>query len=134
MITCALSTMKFYLPAFVFSVFGNTAFAANCQNSAGVANGQCVKYYEKANCNRAIDNPALGSYKPDCSGACFNFQNFRSVSAVGDGTYGTNCEIFKDLNCQNKLGQTGNTVVYPPSCFSTTLFPGAKSMRCYYRC
>jgi hypothetical protein len=61
------------------------ASAANCQNSPGVANGQCVKFYGNGECKGS----ALGSYKPDCTGACFRYNSFGSLNVGGDGTYGT---------------------------------------------
>lgn len=56
--------------------------AENCQNSPGVANGECVKFYSSSNCN---GNPE-GSFKPDCSGHCFQFSSFGSIG-VGGGKF-----------------------------------------------
>lgn len=39
-------------------------FSAGCQNSPGVANGECVKYYGGNSCN----GPEIGGYKPTCAG------------------------------------------------------------------
>jgi hypothetical protein len=128
------------------------AHAANCQNSPGVANGQCVKFYGNGECKGG----ALGSYKPDCTGACFRYNSFGSLSVGGDGTYGTlfsisfglvdvpgngrvwadrkegtRCVAYSDDNCNNQVQDTGNVVVGAGKCSGT---PGAKSMRCYYRC
>ncbi|KAH7405630.1 hypothetical protein DE146DRAFT_630364 [Phaeosphaeria sp. MPI-PUGE-AT-0046c] len=60
------------------------AAARNCQNSPGVANGECVKYYSGNHC----EGKPVGSYKPDCSGNCFKY-NFDSMNVAGDGTYDT---------------------------------------------
>jgi hypothetical protein len=62
------------------------ASAADCQNSPGVANGQCVKFYGG---NGECKGNPLGSYKPDCTGSCFQYNSFGSLKVAGDGTYGT---------------------------------------------
>lgn len=103
--------------------------ASNCQNNPGVANGECVKYYASGNCN---GNP-LGSYKPDCSGACFRFSSFGSIGVGGDGTYGTDCHAYSDANCQNQIGDSGNHVTGPQSCLQMGK-NAAQSMKCFYRC
>jgi hypothetical protein len=105
-----------------------STLAANCQNSPGVANGQCVKFFSGYNGEGALE----GSYKPTCQGNCYRY-GFNSIRVAGDGTYGTNCNAYSDNNCQNYIGQTGNEL----STFArttTTNFPGGQSMKCYYRC
>ncbi|KAF3937620.1 hypothetical protein ABW19_dt0205679 [Dactylella cylindrospora] len=100
-----------------------TALSANCQNAPGVANGACVSFYT------GCGGLKLGSYKPTCEGNCFRYDSFGGIWAAGDGTYGTNCYVYSDVNCQNYVGQTGNQV-FRSGCKA---IPG-KSMKCYYRC
>ncbi|KAI1774033.1 hypothetical protein F4818DRAFT_442783 [Hypoxylon cercidicola] len=99
---------------------------ANCQNSPGVANGECVTYYSDGSCKNAKK-----SYKPTCAGNCY-VDDFYSVAVAvaGDGTYGTDCELFLDNQCQQKVLDTGNVVTGGAQCSHYS----GKSMRCYYRC
>ena len=68
---------------------------ADCQNSGGVANGECVKFYGNSECKGS----PIGSYKPTCGGNCFQYNSFGSVFVSGDGTYGTDCVLYSDDNC-----------------------------------
>ncbi|KAK5655190.1 hypothetical protein OQA88_6089 [Cercophora sp. LCS_1] len=83
--------------------------------SAGVVNGQCGRLYRSSGCNDQID-----AFDPGrCSGTCHSYnQDIRSIRGVGDGTYGTNCNLFSDKNCQEVIGQTGNAVVGGGKCYS----------------
>ncbi|KFY40203.1 hypothetical protein V494_03608 [Pseudogymnoascus sp. VKM F-4513 (FW-928)] len=100
---------------------------ANCQNSPGVANGACVKYFRTD--GKCGGSGASVSYKPTCAGNCY-VDNFQSISVAGDGTYGTNCEIYSDNHCGDKTGETGNHVIGAAKCLASK----GSSMRCYYRC
>lgn len=100
---------------------------ANCHNSPGVANGQCVKYFR--NNGACGGSGASVSYRPTCAGNCY-VDNFQSISVAGDGTYGTDCKIFSDSKCKKRVFDTGNIVTGPAKCFHSK----GKSMKCYYRC
>ena len=58
--------MQFTIATVVLAAMLPTALAANCQNSGGVANGECVKYYSNDQCKGDV----VGSYKPTCEGNC----------------------------------------------------------------
>ena len=68
---------------------------ADCQNSGGVANGECVKFYSS---NSECKGTPTGSWKPSCGG-CYQYDSFSSVHVAGDGTYGTDCVLYSDENC-----------------------------------
>ena len=68
---------------------------ADCQNSGGVANGECVKFYSS---NSECKWTPTGSWKPSCGG-CYQYDSFSSVHVAGDGTYGTDCVLYSDDNC-----------------------------------
>lgn len=112
----------------LFSILTAPVTAADCQNSGGVANGQCVSYYSNGGCDGST---RIGRYKPTCQGNCFQYDNFQAVKVAGDGTYGTSCAIYSDINCQNKVADSGNVVVGGGKCVNSA---NAKSMKCYYRC
>jgi hypothetical protein len=105
-----------------------SSLAGNCQGTPGTANGECVAYYYGPNCGNG--GGLAGKYKPTCKGNCFKFNSFNSIAAEGDGTYGTDCVVYSDDNCQNEIGDTGNHISGGPC----NNFPGANSMKCYYRC
>jgi hypothetical protein len=113
---------------FILTSLVALAFAKDCNtgSAAGTANGECVGFYSGGSCTGE-----LGSFQPTCEGNCFQFSSFNSLSVAGDGTFGTDCEVFSDTNCQTSMGDTGNQVVGPEKCLS---FPGAQSMQCFYRC
>jgi hypothetical protein len=107
-----------------------SAFAKDCGSQPGIANGECVKFYSgnsNTNCNDYLTG--IISYKPTCQGNCYVYP-FDSISVSGDGTYGTNCYVYSDSNCQNEMFSTGN-VVGAGGCWASS---GANSMKCYYRC
>jgi len=118
--------MKFQVALTTLVLIGE-ALAADCNSGAspGTANGACVRFYGGAGCGGS----GIGSYKPTCGGNCFQYDAFYSLRVSGDGTYGTNCEVFSDVNCQNSLGSTGNTRI--TKCVN---YNPARSMKCYYRC
>ena len=139
--------MQFTIAFVVLAAMLPTALAANCQNSGGVANGECVKYYSNDQCKGDV----VGSYKPTCEGNCYQAP-FSSVFVSGDGTFGTDCVLYSDADCS--IEQTvspafcrvnhelcvltriddqdsGNVVVGAGKCASA---PNAKSMKCFYRC
>ena len=115
-------------PFIVILALSASGLAADCVTGAspGTANGECVGFYLGGSCTGEI-----GSYKPTCAGNCFQYDSFNSLSVAGDGTFGTDCIAYSDDNCQTSMGNTGNVTVGPEQCFT---YPGAKSMRCYYRC
>lgn len=96
-----------------------------CGSVPGIANGQCVAYYSSTGC---ADRDHIKGYKPTCAGNCY-VDKFYSVKASGDGTYSTNCDLYSDTSCQNKItsvgGKTGGG-----HCANANGW----SMRCYYRC
>ncbi|KAM7198210.1 hypothetical protein V8F20_006237 [Naviculisporaceae sp. PSN 640] len=98
--------------------------------AGGVINGQCGRYYRGQNCGDQI-----GAIDPgQCQGTCYSsFDAIASIKAVGDGTYGTNCELYYDSNCQNKIGETGNSVFGGGNCYSPNGRTG-HSFRCWRKC
>ena len=94
---------------------------------------ECVTYYKDQGCTAGL---ALGSYKPDCSGHCFQYDSFGSLSVKGnDGgmlfSYKTKCIAYRDDNCQDRISETGN-IGKSPSCLEN--IAPAKSMQCYWNC
>ena len=86
--------MQFTIATVVLAAMLPAALAANCQNSGGVANGECVKYYSNDQCKGDV----VGSYKPTCEGNCYQAP-FSSVFVSGDGTFGTDCVLYSDADC-----------------------------------
>ena len=84
-----LTTVSLMLVALLPAVF-----AENCQNSGGVANGECVKFYGNSECKGS----PIGSYKPTCGGNCFQYDSFSSVYVSGDGFFGTDCVLYSDYD------------------------------------
>ncbi|EJF64338.1 hypothetical protein BD309DRAFT_979930 [Dichomitus squalens] len=119
--------MQLTIATLVLAAMLPTTFAANCQNSGGVANGECVKFYSNDQCK----GDPIGSFKPTCEGNCFQFDSFSSVFVSGDGTFGTDCTLYSDDNCSVEQTDTGNVVVGGGKCAAA---PNAKSMKCFYRC
>ena len=72
---------------------------ANCDNSA------CITYFSDGGCT---NGRALGSYKPDCSGACFRYSSFSSIRVQANTVTGADCIAYSDSNCQNKIKDSGN--------------------------
>ena len=92
----------------------------SCDNAAG----ECVTYYS----DQAHTNP-LGSYVPTCKGNCFQYSSFQSLRTEGALAKGTDCAVYSDSNCQNKIADTGNHIAVQYTSFSS-----ANSMQCYYNC
>ncbi|KAL7629627.1 hypothetical protein AAE478_001149 [Parahypoxylon ruwenzoriense] len=102
--------------------------AKNCGwERQGTANIECVEYYTAENCD--VFKKA-GEFVPTCDGNCFQYDSFSSLMSGGDGTYGVDCQVFSDSNCQNSIGDTWNEVIGN----LCKHFPGEKSMKCFYRC
>ncbi|KAK4171610.1 hypothetical protein QBC36DRAFT_365875 [Triangularia setosa] len=98
---------------------------------AGVVNGQCGRYYRGTGCNDMINAIDPGR----CSGTCYSSGDaIGSVKASGDGTYGTNCQVFYDSNCQNPIGQTGNSITGGGKCYTPPDGRTGHSMLCWFRC
>ncbi|KAH7410526.1 hypothetical protein DE146DRAFT_361362 [Phaeosphaeria sp. MPI-PUGE-AT-0046c] len=87
----------------------------------------CVTYYADGGCT---SGRTLGSYKPDCTGACFRYDSFTSIKVSGSAIWGVGCVAYSDTNCQNKIADSGN--VRGSRCM--TELGAAKSMQCYFRC
>lgn len=106
---------------------------AACTGTKGLANGQCVTFYAQTSsaCHSAYE---IGSYKPTCAGNCYVYENFYAIFANGDGTYGTNCQVFSDTGCKNYMTETGNQILGSGSCKATGADRPWKSMKCFYRC
>ncbi|KAF5133868.1 hypothetical protein E5D57_004496 [Metarhizium anisopliae] len=96
-----------------------------CGSVPGVANGECVRYYSSTGC---ADQDHIKGYKPTCAGNCY-VDKFYSVKAIGDGTYSTNCDLFSDTSCQNKIASVGGKTG-GGQCANANGW----SMKCYYRC
>ncbi|KZL75096.1 hypothetical protein CT0861_12512, partial [Colletotrichum tofieldiae] len=81
--------------------------------AAGVVNSQRGRYYRGTGCSDQIGANGPGR----CSGTCYRSSDaIASIKAVGDGTYGTNCHLYYDDNCQNQIGETGNSVTGGGKC------------------
>ncbi|KAG6361362.1 hypothetical protein INS49_009589 [Diaporthe citri] len=99
--------------------------------AAGVVNGQCGRYYRATGCKDQIG--AVGPGK--CSRTCYKSSDgILSVRAVGDGTYGVNCHLFYDYNCQEKIGETGNAVLGGGKCYTPSQGTSGHSFLCWYKC
>ncbi|KAK5655699.1 hypothetical protein OQA88_5632 [Cercophora sp. LCS_1] len=107
----------------------NVALAADCPSDQR----PCVKFGTSCIFNLPGNHVTgvIGSYRPDCSGHCFQYDSFGSISAAGNGLYGTRCHVYSDVNCQNEILDTGNQV-NNGDCH--ILSPSGKSMKCYYHC
>ncbi|KAI5928597.1 hypothetical protein F4810DRAFT_11951 [Camillea tinctor] len=100
--------------------------------SPGVANGQCGRYYRNGGCNDQIGAIDPGS----CSGTCYqSADGIASLQATGDGTYGTNCVLYEDSNCQNQLGETGNSIFsWNQKCYTAPSGRTGHSFHCWRKC
>ena len=65
----------------------------------------CITYFSDGGC---IGGLALGSYRPDCSGACFRYSSFSSIRIMGNTVTGADCVAYSDSNCQSKIRDSGN--------------------------
>ncbi|KAF4969346.1 hypothetical protein FSARC_3421 [Fusarium sarcochroum] len=113
----------------------STSLAAPTEDAASLnkltareacSDGQCVTYFSQPGCSGK-----LGNFKPDCTGACFQFSSFSSVRSAGTGIpiAGTACKIYSDANCQNQIFDIADHI--PVQCDS---FGSAQSMQCFYNC
>ncbi|KAK2029947.1 hypothetical protein LX32DRAFT_342432 [Colletotrichum zoysiae] len=99
--------------------------------AAGVVNGECGRYYRGTGCNDQIGANGPGR----CSGTCYSSSDaIASIKAVGDGTYGTNCHLYYDYNCQNQIGETGNAITGGGKCYTPSGGQTGHSYLCWYRC
>lgn len=87
----------------------------------------CVTYYSDNGCTSGL---SLGSFKPDCTGHCFQYSSFSSIKVAGNTITGVDCVAYSDSNCQNQVGDSGNQ--HGAHCLGN--LNGAQSMRCYYGC
>jgi hypothetical protein len=92
----------------------------SCDNGSG----QCVTYYSQSGYNGVVS-----SYKPDCSGACFQYDSFQSLGTNGNIIYGIACSVYSDDNCNNEVKNIPNHKGTRCDDVGT-----ARSMRCYYNC
>ncbi|KAK4208097.1 hypothetical protein QBC37DRAFT_297334 [Rhypophila decipiens] len=94
----------------------------------GAVNGQCGRYYRGTNCQDQI-----GAIDP--GDTCYwSSDPIGSLKAVGDATYGTNCQLYYDYNCQQQVGETGNTATGGGRCYTPPDGRTGHSFRCWYRC
>jgi hypothetical protein len=105
-----------------------TVIAKDCSapRFPGTANGECVTLYTG---NEAGEGSTI-SYKPTCAGNCYQYSSFGGLVVTGDGTYGVDCHVYSDYNCQNQILDTGNQLLEG----NYDLSPKGQSMKCYYRC
>ncbi|MCJ1456928.1 hypothetical protein MMC28_007294 [Mycoblastus sanguinarius] len=101
--------------------------ALSLDKRAACNSDACVTYYSDSGCT---DGLALGSYKPDCSGHCFQYSSFSSIEVAGSTILGVDCVAYSDSNCQNKIGDSGNQ--HDTHCLEN--LNGAQSMQCYWDC
>lgn len=101
-----------------------------CDSACGVVDGKCVKYYSVLGC----DDEYKTEFKPaKCDGTCYTV-SFDSLFVCGDGTYGTDCDVYSDQFCSDDafMGSTGDVVTaFSQHCSD---FKGAQSMQCYWQC
>ncbi|KAH8730669.1 hypothetical protein GQ44DRAFT_672452 [Phaeosphaeriaceae sp. PMI808] len=119
--TNLLPLFTIFTLATALSVERSLVARKDCDNHA------CISYYKDGGCT---DGLKLGSYKPDCSGACFRYDQFSSILVSANVITGADCHAYSDGNCQNEIADSGNK--HGQKCM--TNLNGAKSMRCYYGC
>jgi hypothetical protein len=119
---------KSILAALLAAVMSASVFAKDCSvpRFPGTANGECVTLFT----GNAVDEGSSISYKPTCQGNCYQYSSFGGLVVTGDGTYGTDCHVYSDYNCQNQILNTGNQLQEG----NYDLSPKGQSMKCYYRC
>ncbi len=105
------------------AAFTTVTSAANC---SGDGDGECVTY--GLVCQNGGMGDVYGSYKPDCSGHCFQYDSFQAIEVHGNGAYGTDCVVYSDANCQNEIFDTENQLD-GGNCHDTGI---AMSMKCYF--
>lgn len=109
---------------------------ASACNIPGLVNGQCVELYRNPGCVHShTDGNVIGDFKPTCGGGCFQYDSFGSVYVAGDGTRGTNCVAYSDVNCQNKVIESGNIISIGGTTKCLSANGGRfKSLKCYFAC
>ncbi|KAI3341640.1 hypothetical protein F4824DRAFT_496393 [Ustulina deusta] len=81
----------------------------------GVVNGQCGRFYRGSGCSDQIRSIGPGR----CSRECYSSNDeIASIKSSGDGTYGVNCIMYRDSNCQDQIGETGNSVTGRGKCYT----------------
>ncbi|TDZ18165.1 hypothetical protein C8034_v006818 [Colletotrichum sidae] len=103
---------------------------SDCSPS-GVVNGQCARVYNGENCK----GKTVWQIKPNCDQFCnkVGAEAIYSISASGDGTYGTTCYIYEDDDCKKEIGKTANRVGAGQSCASNPT-QTIKSWKCTFKC
>ncbi|KAI5460660.1 hypothetical protein BGZ63DRAFT_405123 [Mariannaea sp. PMI_226] len=67
----------------------------------------------------------------NCDGTCWSWPaGFSGIETIGDGTHGTNCQTFSDLNCKEPIVETGNAVEH----HNAVLAKIGHSVQCYFNC
>lgn len=90
---------------------------------------ECVTYFHGSDCQEAN---TIADYVPTCDRNCFQFSSFDSIRVAGNAIFGTDCHAYSDPNCQNEIGDSGNTVSgFPGRCLNVQ---GAQSMICDFDC
>jgi hypothetical protein len=115
------------------------AEGSNNGSPLSIVKGQCVKVWDGYSSG---GEDWSAQYQPNspynCGNNCFSYpKGFGRIQAFGDGTYGTNCEYFSDLNCQSSIGKTGNVVsVKKDGIKVLDEASGQKgfSMQCFFHC
>ena len=127
--------------------------------AAGVVNGQCGRYYRGTGCQDQIGSidpgvrpltlltlhvafpqpppPILTNMGAvqKCQGTCYYSSDaIASLKAVGDGTYGTNCVLYYDNNCQQQMGETGNAIFGGGKCYNAPNGRTGHSFKCWRKC
>ncbi|KAF5011531.1 hypothetical protein FDECE_2362 [Fusarium decemcellulare] len=110
----------------VFAVPLDDGVGVSLDKREACSDGQCVTYFSGQGCSGE-----LGNFKPDCTGACFQFSSFQSVFTGGTGIpiAGTACKIYSDGNCQNQILDIPDHIPFRCDSFGT-----AQSMQCFYNC
>ena len=93
---------------------------------------ECVWYYKDQGCTKGL---SLGSYKPDCSGACFQYDSFGSIGVKGaEGLFytqvKTRCVAYSDENCQDQIADSGDH----KEGYCLENVGRGRSMKCYWGC
>jgi hypothetical protein len=111
------------LPSDIDASTGSTSLSkrAPCNSDA------CITYFSDNGCTNGLER---GSYKPDCSGHCFQYDSFSSIRISASFFIGAGCVAYSDSNCQNRIADSGN--VRGRTCMDN--LNGAKSMQCYWNC
>jgi hypothetical protein len=122
--------------------------------AAGVVNGQCGRYYRGTGCNDQIGSIDPGvslsllwnalfiktakltyENRKKCQGTCYYSSDpIASLKGVGDGTYGTNCVLYYDDNCQQQVGETGNAITGGGKCYTPPSGKTGHSFKCWRKC